>query len=132
MSIYLINPILAYNLNEAVEDHAFHTYDEFLTQYGDELKKLPAPKVARDYYGGNGNLLQDMQTNNYRCSEQGQIQLTEPVRDVGMPIPCDTLYDVFVAIRNDEAEHANTMRFLQKQDSDIDIIKEEGDECMLE
>merc|ERR1712050_533255 len=97
------------------------------TRYEEDLKGLPAPTVARDYYNGNTSSLQDMQTPNYLCTEQGKIEVTKPVRDMVKPIPCDTLYDVFVAIRNDEAEHANTMRFLQKQDSDIDIMREEGE-----
>lgn len=33
----------------------------------------------------------------------------------------DNLYDVFVAIRNDELEHVKTMNFLQKKDGDIQI-----------
>lgn len=132
VTVYLLNPVLAYNLNEAVEDHAYHTYDDFLTSYEEDLKALPAPQAARDYYGGRNNFLDEMRTDNYRCTEEGRVELTAPVRDAAEPVPCDTLYDVFVNIRNDEAEHANTMRFLQMQDSDIDIVREEGEECLVE
>ena len=32
----------------------------------------------------------------------------------------ETLYDVFCAIRDDEAEHVKTMEYLQRQDGDIE------------
>jgi len=130
--VYIMNPVMAYNLNEAVEDHAFHTYDEFIQENHNELKDLPAPKVAKDYYGSLTMGDMSMHTPNYSCTDEGIITVAGPVRDVNAPIPCETLLDVFVAIRADEAEHANSMRFLQSQASDIDFKREEGEECLIE
>jgi ubiquinol oxidase len=33
-----------------VERHAFDTYDKFLETHEEELKSLPPPKVAKEYY----------------------------------------------------------------------------------
>jgi hypothetical protein len=41
-----VDPKWAYNFNEHVERHAYETYDAFLNEYEQELKKLPAPKIA--------------------------------------------------------------------------------------
>ena len=126
IGIYLFNPILAYNLNQAVEEHAFETYDHFLTENEAHLKKLKAPEVAKEYYlGSDTYMLDSMQTSKFECDE-GQIQIANTRK---MPVKCDTLYDVFVAIRDDEAEHVNTMKYLQNQDADIDLKVNEGDEC---
>jgi ubiquinol oxidase len=95
---YLYNPTLAYNLNESVEEHAYHTYDQFLTENEDELKSLPAPKVAQNYYR-DGDLY---------MFDEFQTGTCEPRRP-----KMDTLYDCFVAIRDDEKEHVETMAKLQ-------------------
>lgn len=96
--LYLYNPTHAYNVNHAIEVHAYETYDAFLRENEEELKKQPAPQVARDYYrDGDLYMFDEMQTGT--C---------EPRRPV-----IENLYDVFVAIREDEAQHAKTMEFLQ-------------------
>jgi len=129
VSIYLVNPILAYNLNQAVEEHAFETYDKFLQENEEYLKQMEAPEVAKNYYtGGDLYLLDEMQTDLFQC-DQGKIKVKE-VRS--SPIKIENLYDVFVAIRDDELEHARTMAFLQDQNSDIDLVKEDGDECEID
>jgi len=131
VSIYMINPILAYNLNQAVEEHAYETYDSFLTTNEEYLKSMEAPEVAKNYYAGDDlYLLDEMQTNLFKCNEEGQIQLDGMVRST--PIKCETLYDVFSAIRDDEAEHVKTMAFLQNQGSDIDLDVKPGEECEID
>jgi hypothetical protein len=35
---------------ECVETHAYHTYDDFLKNFGEKLKTKPAPEVAVKYY----------------------------------------------------------------------------------
>jgi ubiquinol oxidase len=35
---------------QLVEEHAYHTYDAFLKEHGEELKQLPAPDIAIKYY----------------------------------------------------------------------------------
>lgn len=129
VSTYLVNPILAYNLNHAVEEHAFDTYDVFLKENEQYLKEVNAPQVAKDYYTGEDlYLLSQMQTNQFKC-EQGQVQFDD-IRT--FPIKCETLYDTFCAIRDDEAEHVKTMAFLQNQSSDIDLVLENGEACEID
>jgi ubiquinol oxidase len=98
--IYLLNPTVAYNLNQVVEEHAYATYDEFIKENGEELRKLPAPQIAKEYYrDGDLYMFDDFQT--------GTCEVRRPeIRN---------LYDVFVAIRDDEAEHVKTMTFLQTE-----------------
>ena len=42
-AMYLVSPRMAYNLSEQVEEHAYHTYDEFLKENELELKSKPPP-----------------------------------------------------------------------------------------
>eukprot|EP00540_Astrosyne_radiata_P001785 CAMPEP_0116832820 /NCGR_PEP_ID=MMETSP0418-20121206/6101_1 /TAXON_ID=1158023 /ORGANISM="Astrosyne radiata, Strain 13vi08-1A" /LENGTH=297 /DNA_ID=CAMNT_0004462217 /DNA_START=434 /DNA_END=1327 /DNA_ORIENTATION=- len=108
---YLYNPTLAYNLNQSVEEHAYKTYDQFLKDNETLLKQLPAPQVAKDYYrDGDLYMFDAMHTNG--C---------EPRRPV-----INNLYDVFVAIREDEAEHVKTMAHLQTR-SDLKTTDETCD-----
>mmetsp|Transcript_6393 Transcript_6393/g.8641 ORF Transcript_6393/g.8641 Transcript_6393/m.8641 type:complete len:301 (-) Transcript_6393:6-908(-) len=98
LAIYFYNPTMAYNLNQAVEEHAYATYDQFLTENSEELKTKPAPQVAIDYYrDGDLYMFDEFQTDT--C-------------DARRPT-INNLYDVFVAIRDDEAEHVKTMKLLQ-------------------
>lgn len=95
---YFYNPTLAYNLNQAVEEHAFDTYDKFLKDNEEDLKHIPAPKVAQQYYRDGDLYLFD----------EFQTEACEPRRP-----KMDTLYDAFSAIRDDEKQHALTMERLQ-------------------
>eukprot|EP00593_Proboscia_inermis_P006140 CAMPEP_0171310606 /NCGR_PEP_ID=MMETSP0816-20121228/20789_1 /TAXON_ID=420281 /ORGANISM="Proboscia inermis, Strain CCAP1064/1" /LENGTH=143 /DNA_ID=CAMNT_0011794831 /DNA_START=429 /DNA_END=863 /DNA_ORIENTATION=- len=100
VGLYIVNPVHAYNFNEHVEQHAFDTYDIFLKEQGEELKKLPAPQAAIDYYiDGDLYMFDEFQTSR-GCSEPRRPKI-------------ENLYDVFVAIRDDEAEHVKTMIELQ-------------------
>ncbi|XVF26132.1 hypothetical protein REPUB_Repub13aG0273500 [Reevesia pubescens] len=64
-----------------------------------ELKKKPAPEVAIKYYtGGDLYLFDEFQTDRAPCSRRPKIE---------------NLYDVFVNIRDDEAEHFKTMKACQ-------------------
>mmetsp|Transcript_13882 Transcript_13882/g.20490 ORF Transcript_13882/g.20490 Transcript_13882/m.20490 type:complete len:292 (+) Transcript_13882:165-1040(+) len=109
-ALYLVNPTHAYNLNHAIEEHAFSTYDTFLRENEDKLKQLPAPKAAIDYYR-NGDLY---------MFDAMQIDTCEPRRP-----DINNLYDVFVAIRDDEAEHVKTMAFLQQGDKELTTSHDE-------
>lgn len=111
LGLYFANPTLAYNLNHAIEVHAYTTYDQFLKANEATLKELPAPKVALDYYrDGDLYMFDAMQTAS--C---------EPRRPV-----INNLYDVFVAIREDELEHVKTMEFLQ---TDLEITSPHDGLC---
>ncbi|XP_065877142.1 ubiquinol oxidase 4, chloroplastic/chromoplastic [Euphorbia lathyris] len=98
--MYAISPRMAYHFSECVESHAFSTYDKFIKAQGEELKKLPAPEVAVKYYtGGDLYLFDEFQTSRTPNTRRPQI---------------NNLYDVFMNIREDEAEHCKTMKACQK------------------
>jgi ubiquinol oxidase len=87
---------------ELIEDHAFHTYDTFLKTHEAELKSQPAPQIAINYYrDGDLYMFEEMQTtgSNFRRPS------------------VDNLYDVFMNIRDDEAEHVKTMIALQQPEA---------------
>ncbi|XP_022720668.1 ubiquinol oxidase 4, chloroplastic/chromoplastic-like isoform X1 [Durio zibethinus] len=97
--MYALSPRMAYHFSECVESHAFETYDKFIRARGEELKKKPAPEVAIKYYtGGDLYLFDEFQTDRAPCSRRPKI---------------DNLYDVFLNIRDDEAEHCKTMKACQ-------------------
>nr|KJB57822.1 hypothetical protein B456_009G182200 [Gossypium raimondii] len=97
--MYTLSPRMAYHFSECVESHAFETYDKFIKAQGDELKKKPAPEVAIKYYtGGDLYLFDEFQTDRAPCSRRPKIE---------------NLYDVFMNIRDDEAEHCKTMKACQ-------------------
>lgn len=102
----MANPSFAYNLNQAVEEHAYETYTKFIDKHGDYLKTQPAPQVAKEYYR-DGDL--------YMFDE---MHATKEITQLRRP-KCDTLYDVFAAVRDDELEHVKTMAFLQEENADL-------------
>ncbi|KAH7569403.1 hypothetical protein ACOSP7_012799 [Xanthoceras sorbifolium] len=98
--MYAISPRMAYHFSECVESHAFETYDKFIKAQGDELKKMAAPEVAVKYYtGGDLYLFDEFQTDRVPNTRRPKIE---------------NLYDVFVNIRDDEAEHCKTMKACQR------------------
>ncbi|GJN26099.1 hypothetical protein PR202_gb14002 [Eleusine coracana subsp. coracana] len=91
VGMYMLSPRMAYHFSECVERHAYSTYDKFLKLHGEELKGLPAPEAAISYYLNEDlYLFDEFQTARAPCSRRPKI---------------DNLYDVFVNIRDDEAEH---------------------------
>ncbi|CAG9467056.1 unnamed protein product [Pedinophyceae sp. YPF-701] len=96
VAMYTLSPPTSYAFSELVEGHAVDTYAEFLDENEELLKSLPAPKVARDYYAGPDLYLFD------------SFQTSMPQRGTRRP-KINNLYDVFVAIRDDEDEHIKTM-----------------------
>jgi len=56
IALYMANPAAAYNFNMFIERHAFVTYDEFLKSNEEELKSLPVPSIAKEYYLGETSL----------------------------------------------------------------------------
>jgi len=112
--LYMLNPVEAYNLNQDIEEHAFKTYDNYLKENGEMLKTMPAPKAAVEYYvDGDMYMFDEFQT------------------ECGMRRPeINNLYDVFVAIRDDEAAHVQTMIALQTE-LDVNSQNEDG-ECAVD
>eukprot|EP01031_Cornospumella_fuschlensis_P025796 gene25796-31152_t len=106
--LYIANPAIAYNLNKQVELHAFETYNSFIETHGEELKTLPPPQIALDYYQNDPYMLEAFQYNLQHGQQEHRVNVTSIHREV------KTLYDVFCNIRADEAEHAETMGILQR------------------
>ncbi|XP_042483399.1 ubiquinol oxidase 4, chloroplastic/chromoplastic-like [Macadamia integrifolia] len=97
--MYVVSPRMAYHFSECVERYAYATYDKFIKLQGDELKNLPAPEIAVKYYtGGDLYLFDEFQTSKVPHSQRPKIE---------------NLYDVFLNIRDDEAEHCKTMKACQ-------------------
>ncbi|MEH2199989.1 alternative oxidase [Nostoc sp.] len=97
--IYMLFPKYAYYLMELIENHAYHTYDDYLKTHEAELKAQRAPKVAINYY---------------RDGDLYMFEETQFTSDHKFRRPkVDNLYDVFVNIRDDEGEHVKTMQALQ-------------------
>jgi ubiquinol oxidase len=101
--VYLFNANAAYSFMEQVEEHAYHTYNEYLKENEAFLKEQPAPQIALNYFrDGDLYMFDEFQTShpdNYRRPD------------------IDNLYDVFVAIRDDEEEHVKTMRACQQPEA---------------
>lgn len=93
--LYMLLPEYAYYTMELIEQHAYDSYNSFLTVCGEELKTQPAPLIAINYYR-DGDL--------YMFEESQTTVKTEFRRP-----KIDNLYDVFVNIRDDEWEHVKTM-----------------------
>eukprot|EP00903_Cladosiphon_okamuranus_P022140 g20361.t1 len=113
VGLYLSNPRNAYNLNQHVEEHAFSTYDSFLSDNEEMLKQQPAPKIAEKYYGKDKLYV----FNGLHNDEDGP---TFEERDQARPV-ISNLFDTFVAVRNDEWEHVKTMKALQQ---DVSVERE--------
>ncbi|MDX2254969.1 MAG: alternative oxidase [Pseudanabaenaceae cyanobacterium bins.39] len=101
--VYLFNPHAAYNFMEQVEEHAYASYDKYLTENEASLKQQPAPAIAISYFrDGDLYMFDEFQTSHPQGDRRPQI---------------DNLYDVFVAIRDDEAEHVKTMQACQQPEA---------------
>ncbi|XP_066344811.1 ubiquinol oxidase 4, chloroplastic/chromoplastic-like [Miscanthus floridulus] len=99
VAMYMVSPRMAYHFSECVERHAYSTYDKFLKLHEEKLKRLPAPEAALNYYLNEDlYLFDEFQSARIPCSRRPKI---------------DNLYDVFVNIRDDEAEHCKTMKACQ-------------------
>ncbi|KAJ4778725.1 Ubiquinol oxidase [Rhynchospora pubera] len=97
--MYMLSPRMAYHFSECVEKHAYSTYDKFIKSHGDELKNLPPAETAIKYYMNEDlYLFDEFQTERVPCSRKPKIE---------------NLYDVFMNIRDDEAEHCKTMKACQ-------------------
>lgn len=101
--MYLFSPRSAYRFMELVEGHAYHTYDTFLKTYEAELKQQPAPTIAVKYYR-DGDLYMFDEFQSDRAPEERRPDV-------------NNLYDVFVAIRDDEQEHVKTMVACQQPEA---------------
>jgi ubiquinol oxidase len=114
--VYMLHPRAAYHLTELVEDHAYRTYDAYLARNADALRAAPVPQVARDYYGGRDALKAYLLDGDDGCDVPGAAPAAEcATREASRPL--ESLYDVFVEIREDEAMHWRSMVTLGQYDS---------------
>lgn len=110
--VYALSEQAAYHLSELIEDHAYMTYDKFLTKNEAELKTLPVPDIARKYYEQDNPFLFDLFCTVKEGGGGGEVVKFSSTRP-----KLETLYDVFVNVRNDEREHWKTLCSLVQYDS---------------
>ena len=106
--VYAFSEQAAYHLSELIEDHAFNTYNTFLEINEEKLKSMPVPSIASKYYEQENPFLFDL-----FCTVKEPD--TEPFAIANRP-KLESLYDVFVNIRNDEREHWKTLCNLVQYD----------------
>jgi ubiquinol oxidase len=112
--MYLWREDVAYHLSELIEDHAYNTYDKLLKEQADRLKTMPVPSIAHKYYELDNPFLFDLfctvrdEAGHGDGSENGGFSARRP--------KLESLYDVFVNIRNDEREHWKTLCNLVQYD----------------
>lgn len=99
--VYAFSPPVAYHLSELIEDHAFDTYSGYLENHGEELKKQPVPAIANKYYVEDNPFLFDLFCTVKNKDDDGNFSARRP--------KLETLYDVFVNVRDDEKEHWKTL-----------------------
>ena len=107
--VYFLSESAAYHLSELIEDHAFNTYDGFLKNHGDRLKQMPVPSIAEKYYVDDNPFLFDLFCTVKETSADGNFSARRP--------KLESLYDVFVNVRDDEREHWKTLCNLVQYDS---------------
>lgn len=119
VGVYSLSEQAAYHLSELIEDHAYNTYNNFLSTKGDMLKTMPVPEIARKYYEVDDSFLFDQ-----FCTVReplfwaGKDDAKVPEMSSRVTRPkLDSLYDVFVNVRNDEKEHWKTLCNLVQYDS---------------
>ncbi|KAG7364271.1 alternative oxidase-domain containing protein [Nitzschia inconspicua] len=100
--LWMISPSLSYKFSELLETHAVNTYGQFLIENEEELRKLPPTLAAIEYYsfGAADPFYEEFQT--------AALSIGGKIRRPGQNMR--NLYDVFRAIRADEADHVSTMK----------------------
>jgi len=101
VGVYSVSEPAAYHLSELIEDHAYNTYNKFLTEHAEMLKGAPVPEIARKYYERDNPFLFDLFCTVPEADKEGQFSARRP--------KLESLYDVFVNVRNDEREHWKTL-----------------------
>jgi ubiquinol oxidase len=99
--VYALSEEAAYHLSELIEDHAYETYDNYLKDYGENLKAQPVPAIASKYYVEDNPFLFDLFCTVKEKDGQGKFSARRP--------KLESLYDVFVNVRDDEKEHWKTL-----------------------
>lgn len=84
--LYALFPSSAYHLMVLVEKHAYSSYDAFILQKADILKKLPPTPKSYEYYYSNSRMT------------------IPPTHQDDL-----TMYEIFESIRDDESVHTKVM-----------------------
>lgn len=147
VGLWFLSPSISYNFSELIEAHAVDTYEEFAHANEAALRELPAPAVAREYYHAEDlRLFDEFQTSAPRgtrrphlanlCAEITGLDLVPrltsarctcpPPRSSTAGTPPPARYDVFCAIRDDEAEHVSTMQACQDPEVIVRAPRLEG------
>ena len=108
IGVYMVSEQAAYHLSELIEDHAYNTYNGFLNDHEAKLKSMPVPDIARKYYVDDNPFLFDLFCTVKDRDETGGFSTRRP--------KLETLYDVFVNVRDDEREHWKTLCNLVQYD----------------
>jgi len=101
VAVYAFSQEAAYHLSELIEDHAFNTYNKYLTDHSELLKTKAVPKIAMKYYVEDNPFLFDLFCTVKDTDDDGNFSTRRP--------QLESLYDVFVNIRDDEKEHWKTL-----------------------
>lgn len=104
LMLWMVSPSLSYKFSEMLETHAVDTYGQFVDENESLLKRLPPSLVAVEYYTIG---LTDPMFGEYQTARVMDPQIAGGVRKPGTNM--QSLYDVMVAIRNDESDHVHTM-----------------------
>jgi ubiquinol oxidase len=99
--LYFFNEPAAYHLSELIEDHAYNTYNGFLNEFSDKLKGMPVPAIATKYYVEDNPYMFDQFCTVKDKNSDGEFSKRRP--------DLESLYDVFVNVRDDEREHWKTL-----------------------
>jgi len=99
IGLWVLSPTLAYGFSELIEMHAVDTYTTFAEENQAILESMEVPAFAKEYWMGADMFFYDeFQSQRPKGSRRPVLQ---------------NMFDVFVTIAGDEAEHAATMRACQ-------------------
>eukprot|EP00283_Hemiselmis_rufescens_P022306 CAMPEP_0173450426 /NCGR_PEP_ID=MMETSP1357-20121228/44707_1 /TAXON_ID=77926 /ORGANISM="Hemiselmis rufescens, Strain PCC563" /LENGTH=328 /DNA_ID=CAMNT_0014417111 /DNA_START=38 /DNA_END=1024 /DNA_ORIENTATION=+ len=106
--VYSVSEQAAYHLSELIENHAYDTYNGYLSEHEEMLKSKPVPPIAKKYYIDDNPYLFDKFCTVKDLDDEGKFSSRRP--------KLETLYDVFVNVRDDEKEHWKTLCNLVQYD----------------
>ena len=107
--LWMLSPSLSYKFSEMLETHAVDTYAQFVDENEILLKELPPSLVAVEYYTIG---LTDPMFGEYQTASVMDLRFEGNGGNAGVRQPgtnMRSLFDVMVAIRNDEGDHVHTM-----------------------
>jgi len=117
--VYCVSEDAAYHLSELIEDHAYETYDKYLTDHEEMLKSRPVPAIAQQYYVDENPFWFEL----FCTVKEPGFQRRKSKRRPKLK----SLHDVFVNVREDEKEHwktlCNLVQFGDMQGNEARIVQ---------